>query len=105
MEIRDRLNKADTSEKPKIQKELGLAEAKNAKQMAEKNAEKIYDDAVQRIESGGAAISSTNVNNNTNRDINGRFQSPASNANGAGAGYGAGSMLGGRRKSRRYRRR
>lgn len=113
MEIQDRLNKADTSEKPKIQKELGLAQAKNAKQMEEANAEKKYKDTVARIEAGGAAISSTSVTS-PNRNSAGQFQSSNGNgaANGMGMGAaatsngnGTGNMFSGGRRRRSHRRR
>jgi hypothetical protein len=104
--LKERLNNADISKKPEIQKELGLAQAKKAKQMEEANAEKKYKDTVERIEAGGAALSSTSVNNMT-RSSDGRFQS--SNGNGAANGMGMGtaassSMFGGRRR-RSHRRR
>jgi hypothetical protein len=73
--------------------------------------EKKYEDDKRKIKesvANGAALSSTGVTNNMTRNSAGQFQSPASNANGAGAGYGAGisnMFSGGRRKSRRYRRR
>ena len=111
--LKEKLNNAETSEKPKIQKELDLAQAKIAKQMAEKNAENIYEAAVKRIEEGGAAISSTS-GTSPNRNSAGQFQS--SNGNGATAGYGtsatagygtgaAGNMFSGGRRRRSHRRR
>lgn len=90
-----------------LKKDLDLDQAKLVKQTEEENAKKKYEAAVKRIEEGGAALSSTSVNTNVNRDINGRFQSPA-NAAGAAAtsnGNGTGNMFGGGRRRRSHRRR
>jgi hypothetical protein len=84
-----------------IQKDITCAEAEEKLELVKKS---IKD----RVANGanGSALSSTGVTNNMTRNSAGQFQSPASNANGAGYGAGISSMFGGRRKrSRSYRRR
>ena len=88
----------DPIKKAEIQEKLDL-------EMLEQNYEKDKKKIKDRVANGanGAAISSTSVNNMT-RSSDGRFQSPAATANGNGLGV-SNMFSGGRRKSRRYRRR
>ena len=72
-----------------------------------KQAEEIKKRTVEEIERRGAngpALSSTNVDNNMTRNSAGQFQSSAANGMGMGAAASSNMFRGGRRKSRRYRR-
>jgi hypothetical protein len=93
---KDLMEEQDPIKKAEIQEEISIEQAKQIK-----------DRTVNQIKergANGAAISSTNVNNNMTRNSAGQFQSPAATANGNGLGV-SNMFSGGRRKSRRYRRR
>ena len=89
----------DPIKKAEIQEEISIEQAKQIK-----------DRTVTQIKergANGAALSSTSVNTNVNRDINGRFQSSNGNgtANGMGMGAAASSSMFGGRRRRSHRRR
>lgn len=87
---KDLMEEQDPIKKAEIQEEISIEQAKQIK-----------DRTVTQIKergANGAALSSTSVNTNVNRDMNGRFQSSAN-------GTGVSNMFGAGRRRRSHRRR
>ena len=93
---KDLMEEQDPIKKAEIQEKISIEQAKQIK-----------DRTVKQIKERGAngpALSSTNVDNNMTRNSAGQFQSSAANGMGMGAAASSNMFRGGRRKSRRYRR-